>query len=46
MPRCKICNLTENFRGWISNHADNLTDKEIIKEEEILNEGGSIIIKI
>lgn len=22
--RCKICNLTQNFRGWISNHADTL----------------------
>lgn len=22
--RCKICVLTENFRGWISNHADNI----------------------
>lgn len=39
MPRCKICNLTENFRGWISNHADNLIDKEIQVKEEILNEG-------
>ena len=24
MARCKVCTLTENFRGWISNHADNL----------------------
>jgi phosphate starvation-inducible protein PhoH len=23
--RCKICNLTVNFRGWVSSHADALT---------------------
>ncbi len=22
--RCKVCTLTENFRGWVSNHADNI----------------------
>ncbi len=24
MERCKVCNLTKNFRGWVSTHADKL----------------------
>ncbi|MDD4778988.1 MAG: PhoH family protein [Tissierellia bacterium] len=24
MKRCKVCNLTRNFRGWVSTHADKL----------------------
>lgn len=27
-PRAVICNLTENFRGWISRHADELNVEE------------------
>lgn len=24
MPRCCVCELTQNFRGWIANHADTI----------------------
>ena len=24
-PRCEVCGLTKNYRGWISQHADDLT---------------------
>ena len=24
--RCKVCNLTHNFRGWVANHADALIE--------------------
>jgi len=27
MPRVKICELTRNYRGWISSHADELDEK-------------------
>ncbi len=26
-PRCAVCELTKNYRGWISQHADELTFK-------------------
>lgn len=24
MPRCKVCELSKNYRGWVSSHADDL----------------------